>query len=244
MSGRVTYVGHATTLIELDGVRLLTDPLLRSRVVHLRRATAPVLPAAPDAVLISHGHNDHLDRPSLRRLARDTTVVVPHGLGRVVASLKFRTVRQVLEGDEVGVGDVVVRATYADHGSRPSPGRSRAALGYVVLGSSRIYFAGDTDLFDGMTGLVPRLDVALVPIWGWGPSLGPGHLDPERAVEALRRLKPRIAIPIHWGTLRPIHVSPRAAYLREPALAFAALAKEQAPDTEVRVLQPGESTEL
>src|SRR3954452_170505 len=174
---RVTYVGHATTVVELDGVRLLTDPILRSRVAHLRRTTASVTPAQPDAVLISHGHHDHLDRASLRQLAPETTVVVPRGLGRVVNSLGFREVREVVEGDEVAVGDVRVRATYADHGSW-SPGRSRAALGYAILGSQRIYFAGDTDLFDAMAGLVPDLDLALIPIWGWGPSLGPGHLDP------------------------------------------------------------------
>ena len=240
---RVTYVGHATTVVELDGVRLLTDPVLRARVAHLRRTTTSASPDQPDAVLISHGHYDHLDRPSLRQLARKTTIVLPRGLGRVVKSLAFPGVREVVEGDEVNVGDVVVRATHADHGSW-SPGRSPASLGYAILGSMRIYFAGDTDIFEGMAGLVPDLDLALIPIWGWGPSLGPGHLDPLRAAEALTLLRPRVAIPIHWGSLRPIHKSSRAKFLSEPAAAFSALAREHAPETEVRVLQPGESTQI
>jgi len=240
---RVTYVGHATTVVELDGVRLLTDPVLRDRVAHLRRTGTVNVPAQPDVVLISHGHHDHLDRASLRQLGRETTLVLPRGLGRAVKSLGFPNVHEVLEGDELEVGGVVVRATYADHGSW-SPGRSAVALGYAILGSKRIYFAGDTDLFDGMAGLVPELDLALIPIWGWGPSLGPGHLDPQRAAEALKLLRPRVAIPIHWGSLRPIHKSSRAGFLHEPAAAFADLAREHAPETEVRVLAPGESTLL
>ena len=244
MASRVTYLGHATTVVEVDGVRLLTDPILRNRVAHLRRTSVVESPAHPDAVLISHGHLDHLDRPSLRRLARDTTVVVPRGLGRVVAPLKFRDVREVAEGDEVDVGGVVVRATPAKHGGHSTPGRSDAALGYAVLGTKRVYFAGDTDIFDEMEGLVPELDLALIPIWGWGPTIGRGHLNPDRAAEALTMLRPRIAIPIHWGTLRPFHLSSRASFLQEPAVTFAAQARERAPATEVRVLRPGEATEF
>lgn len=237
-------MGHATTLLEVDGVRLLTDPLLRRRVAHLLRATAVPAVADPGGVLISHGHLDHLDRASLRRLSRDAMIVVPRGLRRAVAGLGFREVQELDEGDEVTIGSVAVRATHAEHGGRSTPGRPAGALGYAVLGSVRIFFAGDTDLFDGMDGLVPELDVALLPIWGWGPWIGPGHLDPERAAEAVALLRPRLAVPIHWGTLRPFYRGPRADFLRAPAEAFVAATRERAPDTEVRVLAPGESLEL
>src|SRR3954452_2007227 len=96
---RVTYVGHATTVVELDGVRLLTDPVLRDRVAQLRRTTASARTDQPDAVLISHGHYDHLDRPSLHQLARKTTVLLPRGLGRVVKSLAFADVCEMADGD-------------------------------------------------------------------------------------------------------------------------------------------------
>jgi L-ascorbate metabolism protein UlaG (beta-lactamase superfamily) len=240
----ITFVGHATVQIELDGVRLLTDPLLRARVAHLRRAVPldPVLPD-PDVVLISHAHHDHLDPPSLRLLPGSPRVVVPRGLGH---SLEGFEVVEVEDGDEVAFGPIVVRATHAEHeGGRPPLHGGGDTLGYALEGSRRIFFAGDTDLFAGMAGLVPDLDLALVPIWGWGATLGRGkHLDPERAAEAVRRLRPRVAVPIHWGTYRPAHRSARAWFLTEPVEAFARAAAAAAPDVDIRVLRPGERLEL
>jgi L-ascorbate metabolism protein UlaG (beta-lactamase superfamily) len=241
---RLSYLGHSTTLIELDGVRLLTDPLLRRHVLHLRRAVPLADPGAPDAVLISHGHQDHLDLPSLERLPHATPVVTPRGLGRVVRSRGFEHVHELDEGEEIAFGAVAVRATHADHRGRSLPGRATATLGYALLGSARVFFAGDTGLFDAMDGLVPDLDVALVPIWGWGPTIGPGHLDPRGAAKALTLLRPRLAVPIHWGTLRPFYRTGRAGFLREPATAFLAAARELAPEVTVHVLSPGESLEF
>jgi L-ascorbate metabolism protein UlaG (beta-lactamase superfamily) len=241
-SGRITWLGHSTTLIELDGAQLLTDPILRRRVAHLWRAGPRPEPGPVDAVLISHGHYDHLDLGSLSRLPRETPVVAPAGLGRAVRG--FANVTEVAEGDEVEIGGVTVRATRADHPGRPAPRRSAAAVGYALLGSSPVYFAGDTDLFAEMDGLVDDLDLALIPVWGWGPTIGVGHLDPERAAETLPLLRPRIAVPIHWGTLRPLYKSSRGAFLREPPEKFAAAARRLAPDVDVRVLRPGESLNL
>jgi L-ascorbate metabolism protein UlaG (beta-lactamase superfamily) len=251
VSAHVRYIGHATVTIELDGVRLITDPLLRTRVAHLRRTTRidPNAYRGIDTVLVSHAHRDHLDLPSLERLGRSLPVVVPRGLGPLLRRQRFEHVLEVEEGDELTIGAVTVRATHAVHGGeRPPFGRSEGtALGYAVLGSKRIYFAGDTDLFGGMEGLVDELDLALVPIWGWGPTLGRGqHLDPKTAAEAIRRLRPRVAVPIHWGTYRPIHLGLRIepAFMRHPSVAFVAEAAAAAPDVEIRVLRPGESTEL
>lgn len=238
----VRYIGHATVHIELDGVRLLTDPLLRSRVAHLRRAV-PLEGAVPEAdvVLVSHGHHDHLDLPSLR-LLRKSRVVAPRVLARALA--QFDTVG-LDEGDELEVGPLTIRATHAEHdGGRP-PFGAGSTLGYAILGSRRVFFAADTELFEGMEGLVDDLDLALVPIWGWGPSLGRGkHLDPQTAAEAVRRLAPSVAVPIHWGTYRPFHRRASAGFLTEPADAFVRAAAEVAPGVEVRVLRPGESVEL
>ncbi len=246
----VQYVGHATVLVDLGGVRLLTDPLLRNRVAHLRRA-AKVDPAAlrgVDAVLISHLHYDHLDLPSLQRLGREMPVVAPRGSGALIR--RKAGVKSVLElgvGEQVEIGSVTVRATHADHDTGRLPlGTKAEPLGYVIEGEGRtLYFAGDTDLFDEMAALAP-VDVALLPIWGWGPTMGPGHMDPERAARAAGLLRARTAIPIHWGTYYPIHhgVQGPPAFLSTPPPLFAAAVREHAPGTEVRVLAPGERTEI
>jgi L-ascorbate metabolism protein UlaG (beta-lactamase superfamily) len=242
------YLGHATVLIELDGTKLLTDPLLRRRVTHLRRASSVQMDAVRevDAVLISHAHHDHLDLRSLMRLDRSVQVVVPVGLGRLVRRKGFGSVTEVDEGDEATFGSLTVRATHAEHGGKRQFGRARGpALGYVIEGSRTIYFAGDTALFAGMEGLAADLDVALLPIWGWGPGLGRGlHLDPRSAAEALRLLRPRMAIPIHWGTYRPLHHGAGAWFLREPVKAFQREAAALAPEVDVRVLLPGERLPL
>ena len=116
-------------------------------------------------------------------------------------------------------------------------GAKASAVGFLVRGSGRIYFAGDTDLFDQMSDLAP-LDVAILPVAGWGPRLPPGHLDPRLAAQALTLLRPRVAIPVHWGTYRRIGLSRDPAVLREPAESFVELAAELAPEVDVRVLDP------
>ena len=246
--GSIQYVGHATVFVDLDGVRLLTDPMLRNRVAHLRRATrvSPRAVRGVDAVLISHGHYDHLDLPSLEKLGKKLPIVVPRGLGGLLRKRKFESVLEVEAGETLSIGDVQIRAVPADHDRGRAPfGASADPVGYVVSGSSSIYFAGDTDLFDDMAGLGP-VDVGLIPIWGWGPGLGGGHLDPERAAEAVALIGPKIVIPIHWGTYFPIHLglTGKPGFVDLPPVAFAAALKDRAPDVELRVLRVGEETEF
>ena len=121
-------------------------------------------------------------------------------------------------------------------GFRPPLGPTAQAIGFVIHGTRSVYFAGDTDLFDAMTDVATGVDVALLPVWGWGPTLGRGlHMDPLRAAEAVRRLRPGVAVPIHWGTYWP-HAMGRVfpERLVEPPAALVEYAAELAPD--VRVL--------
>ena len=244
--GRLTWLGHATVLIELDGLHVLTDPVLRRRLAHLERAEAVATASLPplDLVLISHVHYDHLDVPSLRRLGPlAARVAVPAGAARLLRRTKVGSVVEMNEGSELELGGVRVHATHAEHrASRHPLAPVLPSLGFVIAGSRTIYFAGDTDLFDGMDAIADSLDVALVPVAGWGPRLPPGHLDPARAAEAVRRLRPRVAVPIHWGTLKPVYR--RTPYSGDAPEEFAARVGEVAPDVEVRILRVGESCEL
>src|SRR5262245_32948472 len=118
MAARVTYVGHATVHIDLDGVRLLTDPVLRRRMGHLRRRGRVDTDALRgiDTILISHAHYDHLDIPSLERLGRITPIVVPRGVAALVRRRSFAHVVELDVGETLAVGDVSVTATLAEHG--------------------------------------------------------------------------------------------------------------------------------
>ena len=243
MSGRLAldFIGHSSVVVEIDGVRLLTDPVTRARVGPLRRVE-PV-PARErlrdiDAVLISHLHWDHLDVPSLRDLGRDLPIFVPAGSGGWLRGVGFGDVRELAVGGEVRLGSVSIRAVPAVHsGYRPPLGPTAPPLGFVIRGSKTVYFAGDTDLFAGMGDLAGSdgpIDLALIPVWGWGPTLGRGlHLDPFRAAQALRLIRPRAAVPIHWGTYWP-HALGRVfpERLVEPPAAFVEYAAELAPDVQ------------
>jgi L-ascorbate metabolism protein UlaG (beta-lactamase superfamily) len=151
----------------------------------------------------------------------------------------------VRAGGTLEVGDAVVRAVPAWHDGRRRPGPGALehdALGFMI---DDVWFAGDTDIDDGMLALRGQVDLALIPVWGWGTSLGPGHLDPEGAARAVALVRPRIAVPIHWGTFLPIGFGRRnPGLLREPPRAFARHVAELAPATRVDVLAPGGSLAL
>lgn len=241
---RLTYVGHATVLIELDGVRILTDPVLTRRLGPLRRHGPTPLPTELDpidAVLISHAHPDHFDRASLRALGGDPLVIVPTGIGPAAGRAGRRT-REVKVNERVDVGPVRVTAVPARHGRWPLH-RATRPIGYLIEGSTTIYFAGDTTIYPGMARLAGRVDVALLPVGRWGPPFGPERLDPVSAVEAALLVEARAAIPIHWGTLYfPGFRTGRWDWGSIGAGdAFAREALHRAPGLRVVVLQPGEA---
>ncbi len=240
----ITWLGHASVLIALNGVRLLTDPALRSRIGPLIRRAPPVPTdglEGIDAVLLSHLHADHVDLPSLRRLQAGT-VFAPYRAGSWLRGKGVTGVRELRPADETNIGPVQLTATRATHDRRRRPfGPSADPIGYVIRGSRSVYFPGDTDLDPAMADLKGSIDVALIPIWGWGRSVGTGHLDPRRAALAVALIGPAVAIPIHWGTYTLRWFGARRQDLERPVVEFAALAKRYARDVDVHVLAPGES---
>lgn len=243
----VRWLGHATVVVDLDGVRLLTDPLLRRHAGLLRRVSPMPHPAdwaETDAVLLSHLHHDHADLPSLRLLEG-------------VPVLGSEPVARWLRGKELsgrGLGDdwapvtdtspVEVRLVEADHHSRPMPHRPDDAHGFLLRGPSGVvWFAGDTAAYAGMehlTQLAGRpIDVALLPIHGWGPRLSAGHLDVAGAADVCRRLGIRHVVPVHHGTLHPLgfHLA-SLDWMHAPGRGFADAVATTSPLTTVVELAP------
>ena len=252
------FLGHSTVRLELAGTVVLTDPVLSAGIGPLRRVCRPLDRADwadAELVLLSHLHGDHLHLPSLRRLR--ARVVVPRGAGEWLRAKGVRGVEELAPGEVLEHGDLRVTGVEAAHsghrwGPRSTRGPQAPAMGHLLEApEGTVYAAGDTDLFDGMADL-PRPDVALLPVWGWGPTLGPGHLDPVRAAEAVARLRPRVAVPVHWGTLAlaglvraPGRQGARMRRLLvEPPHEFAAAVAAAGAETDVLVTPPGEPVAL
>jgi L-ascorbate metabolism protein UlaG (beta-lactamase superfamily) len=233
--------------LEIDGVRIMTDPLLEARLGPLHRHGGRIgsLGSDLDLILISHAHHDHLHLRSLRRLGGRPRIVVPPQVGGLLRGLG-RDVVELAAGERIAFGAIEIEAIEARHHVRRGVfGSPLTALGYRIAGSSRVYFAGDTDLFPGMADLAGKVDIALLPVWGWGPRLGRGHLDPRRAAEAVALIRPRLAVPIHWGTFYPFalaRVWPKP--LGDPPVEFAREVARLAAGTEVRIVQPGDAIVL
>jgi L-ascorbate metabolism protein UlaG (beta-lactamase superfamily) len=239
----VAWLGHATVDIRLGTDRFLTDPVLRDRFAHLRRhrGTSEVeAPAEVSAVLISHLHHDHLDLPSLRQLPDGLPCIVPRGAARLLRGTGL-DVTEVSVDDDIRIGDTTITVVPAEHRSNRFASRRQAhAIGYVLQRASRtVYFPGDTDLHPAMSDL-PAPDVALLPIWGWGATIGVGHLDPHRAAQAAALLRARSILPIHWGTFAPAGLrrgEPR--WFDRPAQELAGAIAAESPTTRLDVVLPG-----
>lgn len=253
MTISITWWGHATATIEIGGLRVLTDPVLTHRLAHLRRIGGPIpAPSAAlaDIVLISHLHADHLHIPSLRALGRGIRIVAPAGTARILAAAEPRLLDQLEEIDvngELVAGSLRVRAVRATHDGHRHPGSRHAgpALGFVLDAGdgSPVWFAGDTGLFDAMADLGP-IATAIVPVGGWGPTLGPHHLDPSQAAEAVRRVGALDALPVHYGTfwpvgLRRVHPPSYRRMFADPGSRFAEALARTAPTSRAHVLEAG-----
>jgi L-ascorbate metabolism protein UlaG (beta-lactamase superfamily) len=206
----VTWHGHATVEIVVGGTRLLTDPVLRDRLGPLRRRAD--LPGAPDphppaVILLSHLHHDHADLPSLRSLA-GAPVLTDRSNARWVRKQGLLAPDLTDERWHPVSDEVEVRLVPAVHQARPMPHRPNGAVGMLIRTPDLVvWFAGDTELYpamDELPDLAGRpIDLALLPIGGWGPRLSPGHMGPDEAAEAALRVGAREVIPIHHGTLHP-----------------------------------------
>jgi L-ascorbate metabolism protein UlaG (beta-lactamase superfamily) len=261
-SPELHFLGHSTVRVELAGRTVLTDPLLATTVGLLRRVVPlpdPSTWSGVDLVLISHLHGDHLHIPSLRTVGPRTRILVPRGAGAWLRGRGFPHVDELSAGEGLRHGDLHVTAVRAEHsghrwGPRSTHGPGTESIGFLIEGAGcTVYVSGDTGLYEGMKVLGERdVEVALLPVWGWGPTLGPGHLDPLGAADAAALIRPRIAVPVHWGTLALAGMasvpSPLRARMRrlliDPPHAFATEVAARGLPTRVVVTEPGSPVDL
>lgn len=245
----LTWWGHASATVELGSVRVGTDPLLSDRLLHLRRyAPSPSAVACDvDVVLVSHLHHDHLHLPSLRRLPRHVPILVPRGGEALLRAIDNGRIVPVSPGDVVEAAGATVRVLAATHdgGRGPHTRIAGPPLGFRIdAGVHSCWFPGDSELRPDMAD-VGRVDLALVPIGGWGPTLADGHMDPVAGARAVALVGAEVAVPVHWGTFWPLGLRRLAPATHNrlfvtPGDRFVAAVAAAAPATRAVLAGPGQ----
>ena len=249
----VMFLGHSSFLLQLAGLNVLVDPVFATRLIVLRRQRRvgirmKDLPAV-DLVLLTHAHMDHLNRPTLRRVARAArrqngqgpVAIVPHGVADLVEGLGFREIRELEWWQSTEFNGLQVTLTPAKHwGARMFTDTHRLFGGYVIEGGGhRIYHSGDTAYFGGFSEIGRRLrpQVALLPIGAYFPDSYRGvHTSPEEALRSFIEVGAQVMIPMHFGTFR-LGREPMA----EPPVRLMAEARRLNVESQVKVLAEGET---
>ena len=252
----VTWIGHATLLVQLNGVNILTDPQFSDRASPVgfagpRRLNPPGVSFADlppiHAVVISHDHYDHLDRATVQRLAaaHRPRFFVPLGLKAWFASIGIADAEELDWWESARVGGVTFTATPVQHWSSRTPFDMNRRLwaGWAITGGARrLFFAGDTGYYDGFERIGARLgpfDLALVSIAAYQPAsvMAHTHTTPEQALRIFTDVRARTFVAMHWGTFdlaeEPIDEPPRRL--------VAAARAQGLPDSRVWVLAHGET---
>jgi len=240
---KITFIGHATFLLELDGEAILTDPNFSQKVLGLPRHQAPGLSpeALPPlkAIAVSHGHYDHLDIFSYKYFPLQTPIVAPTGLGSFFQKFLPNPVTEIAPWGEHRVGNVQVFSVPVKHqGFRLSGLSYRGTTGFLFkISDTSILFPGDTAYSEHFSEIAKahKVDIALLPIGAYEPRwfMKKRHMNPEEALQAFSDLKARVMIPYHWGSFKLSAESPQA-----PVEWLQKILSEK-PDERVKILQAG-----
>ena len=239
----ITWIGHASFLIQIEGMNVLIDPNWSMWLKVIKRLKRPGLNIASlpsiDFVLVTHAHFDHLDRRTLRRVAEGQPIVVPTGVGNLVHDLGFHTVHELDEWEQVQLGPLRVSLTPCAHwGARMLHDSHRGFGGFVIQANERsIFHCGDSAYFPGFEEIGKRfpIEVALLPIGAYdAPSRREVHMNPEEAVRAFLELGAEKLVPMHYGTFR-LGYEP----LDEPPERLLSSARAQGVEEKVLVMTEG-----
>lgn len=242
---KITFVGHATFLIEIEGETILTDPNFSNKILGLSRLQAPGIKAedlpALTAIAVTHGHYDHLDIFSYKYFPLQTPILVPDGLGKLIQKFLPNPVTEIAPWSEHKVGNIQVYTVPVKHqGFRLSGLTYRGTTGYIFKkGDLSIFFPGDTAYSEHFSEIAKahKIDIALLPIGAYEPKwfMKNRHMNPEEALKAFGDLKARIIIPYHWGSFR---ISAETA---QAPIEWLQKILSEKPDERVKILQPGMS---
>jgi L-ascorbate metabolism protein UlaG (beta-lactamase superfamily) len=212
------WLGHSTVLLQIDGFRILTDPVFSQRIgigvgpvtLGIKRLVMPALETAevprPDLILLSHAHMDHFDLPSLRALeSQQTRVVTASKTADLLREKRYRDVDELAWGETARIGDVLVRAFEVKHwGARMRSDTWRGYNGYVIeTPRYRVLFAGDTAMSDTFGALrsTRRIDLAIMPIGAYNPWIR-AHCTPEQALKMANDAGAETILPVHHQTFQ------------------------------------------
>lgn len=202
----VTFVGHSTMMYDLDGIKIITDPLLYNQIKHIRKST-PItrgsIPRQFDLILITHFHMDHLHYPSLRLLYRSAWVMIPYGMKQRLKALGFENVIEVRPGDEVEFRGLKIKIYECNHdGRRYYSGKQCDTVSYLIESTNyRIFSCGDTAFTHKFDNII--CDIAFMPIGCYTPvTLQDRHCSPEQSFKMFQAMQAQRFVPIHFGTLQ------------------------------------------
>lgn len=242
----ITWIGHASFLVQTPEHSVLIDPNWARWLKVIKRIKHPGLELhdlpAIDLVLVTHAHFDHLDRKTLRAVARDQPIAVPHNVGNLVHNLGFRQVHEMHNWDTFQHGSLRITLTPARHwGARVLHDSHRGFGGFLIeYGDRSIFHCGDSAYFDGFREIGDRskVEIALLPIGAYdAPTARDVHMNPEEALQAFIELRAQTMIPMHYGTFR-LSYEP----LHEPPLRLMEKATELQLVDRVRLLSEGQPT--
>lgn len=239
----VTWIGHASFLLQTQGMNVLIDPNWAKWLKVIKRVKQPGLALHDlpniDLVLVTHAHFDHLDRKTLREVADQQPIVVPFEVGNLVHDLGFHSVHELHYWESYEHGPLRITLTPCHHwGARMLHDSHRGFGGFIIeVGGRAIFHCGDTAYFDGFKEIGERhaIDVALMPIGAYDPPSGREvHMNPEEAVRAFLELGARCMVPMHYGSFR-LSFEP----LHEPPQRLLACAREHGIEEMISVLTEG-----